>query len=185
MKLASMCANMTLPPEKARLRICSRTSLTDTKVRWWRCHRNGGLSLGRFPRSYSAGNSWSHRQRPLVASTMRQPLAAAWLAMPAKIATAVEASAEAPIEANGCRAWPHRTMAAKAPTWVKLAGGLGHDFTAEALHAFFSSCELITTKKPSQSGAGSYLRYVSKKEATGVVGFPQRPALGGQWQRHR
>jgi len=34
---------------------------------------------------------------------------------------------------------------AKVTTWVKLAAGLGRDYTAEALYDFFTSCELITT----------------------------------------
>ena len=47
-----------------------------------------------------------------------------------------------------------------------LAVGLGREFTAEALYVLFTSCDLITTKKPNQSGATS----------------PHGPALGGQWQ---
>ena len=50
-----------------------------------------------------------------------------------------------------------------------LAVGLGREFTAEALYVFFTSCDLITTKKPNQSGATS----------------PRGPALGGQWQPQR
>ena len=57
-------------------------------------------------------------------------------------------------------------------TWIRLVEGLGRDFTAEALHAFFRSCDLITTKKPSHSGAGSQLRTTQKF-------FGERAARGG------
>ena len=54
---------------------------------------------------------------------------------------------------------------AEVTTWIRLVAWLGREFTAEALHAFFRSCELITTKKTSQTGAGAQLRTTEKWRA--------------------
>jgi len=58
---------------------------------------------------------------------------------------------------------------AEVTTWIRLVAWLGRDFTAEALYAFFRSCELITTKKTSQTGAGAQMRTTEKWRGKAVA----------------
>jgi len=57
---------------------------------------------------------------------------------------------------------------ATVTTWARLAHFLGRKFTAEALHAFYMSRELITTKKVVKPGAEARSRAMAKWKAKGA-----------------
>ena len=56
---------------------------------------------------------------------------------------------------------------AQVTTWVRLANALGDRFTADVLYRFYLSCDLLSTKRLSETGANARLRTAAKRLGQG------------------